>query len=218
MSADDLKKILEYVIKLPQFKRDFQTGGDQETYCNILARAVLNSVGARLWTTWAQKYAARKNPPQSIPDYTPSDFLYDISFMNPGKPLGDIMTMTSVSTAYHNVMRMAESGKRTDETHDQILPEQASKYPVEVTPERAQELANQGIPVWGTSELVCKGGHEVIVYPCLAPYSAIRGPKIAQAGWWNGIFFANEWQAFGDFWNQPTNDIKFYLFPKESNT
>jgi hypothetical protein len=208
--SDDLRRLLEFLVKLPQFKRDFQTGGSQETYCNLLARAALNSVAARLWTTWAQKYK-----PGAVPDYLPTDFLYDISAMNPSKPLGDIMMMTSVSTAYHNVMRMAESGLRTGETHDQILPEQADKYPIEISPERAQELANQGIPIWGTSEEVCKGGHEVIVYPCNDEYSSKRGPKIAQAGWWNGIFFASEWQAFGDYWNMPLNDIKFYLFPKE---
>lgn len=208
--ANYLRQILEYAVKLPQYKQDFQPGGEKETYCNLLARGVLNCIAAGIWANLFLNRALFPSKP-----YVPTDFHFDISSMNPGKPLGDIMTMTRVDVAYNNVKRMTASGKATAETHDKILPPQAGKYPVEVTPEEAQDYANEGIPIWITSINVCRGGHEAIVYPTLQPYDKMRGVKLAQAGTWNGIFFIGEWQSFGDFWKRSDSDIKYYLFPME---
>jgi len=193
----ELQKILDYVVRLPQYKKDYQKGGPQETYCNLLARGVLDHEAARVW----------------VKDYLPHEYNYDISFMNPGKSISYIMTMTMIKVAYDNVLRMSKSGIATAKTHDAILPPQAGKYPIEVDPASAQEYANEGVPIWVTSVGVGRNGHEAIVYPTGNAVDEYRGPMIAQAGGYNGIFWISEWRAFGEYYFDKNSDIKFFRFP-----
>lgn len=196
--ADILRKILDYVVRLPEYKRDYQKGGPQETYCNLLARGVLNHNAARAW----------------VKGYLPTEYNYDIGWMNPGKSLSYIMTMTMIKVAYDNVLRGSKSGIATSQTHDTVLPPQAGKYPVEVDAAQAQTLANDGVPVWVTSVGVGKNGHEAIVYPTGDPIDEFRGPMIAQAGAYNGIYWISDWRAFGDYYFDKNSDIKFFRFPE----
>ncbi len=195
--AKQLYNILEYAFRLKEYQRDYQKGGPQETYCNLYSRGILNCHAARYW----------------VRNYAPLEYNYDITSMNPGKFLVEIMRATGVDTAYNNVKRMAKSGIDTGLTHDIPLPPQAQNYPIEINEVMAYNYANQGIPIWVTSKMLPPVGHEAIICPSDEPYDEKRGNRIAQAGWVNGFFWMS--QIFGTIWRDPNSDIKYYLFPLE---
>lgn len=78
----------------------------------------------------------------------------------------------------------------------------------ELTMEQAQQRVNEGIPVWITSDLFT---HEALVCPDFNPYDPKKGCLLAQAGRYNGIFYASDSRAFGRWFK--SKDIKFYEFP-----
>jgi len=181
-----LRKLLEYGVKRPEFQRQGNT-----TYCNLFAKSILSWQAARYW----------------IPDWPVADFCYDITAMNPGKYLNEIMLNTLTGTEYDNVIRMAASGISTGGTHDLILPEQLSKYPHEVTEKQAYAYANEGIPVWAVSKALPPLGHEAIICPDDLPFDPTIGLLEGQAGWNCGFFRIKE--IFGDI-----ADLKYFIFPK----
>lgn len=68
-----------------------------------------------------------------------------------------------------------------------------------VDPKKAQDLANQGIPVMA----ICKKPkwqHVAIVYPTAERYDSTRGPVVAQAGWVNGVMHINSPFCWGADW------------------
>jgi hypothetical protein len=69
----------------------------------------------------------------------------------------------------------------------------------------AQEIANHGKIVWGTSK---KYNHEFLVYP--GEWSDTEGCWVAQAGESNGIFRISAPEVFRKNWNDP--EIKYYAF------
>jgi hypothetical protein len=190
--AEYLRKTIEYAVRHPYFQAEKWPDGRPKTKCNLLAKSILSWQGARYL----------------IPDFPMLDFRYDITSMNPGQYLVNIMRLTDTRTAYANVVRMAASGIATEETHDVILPEQASGYPVETDEPTAQEFANQGTVVWMVSSLLAPVGHEAIVCPDEKMYDASKGVFTGQAGLNNGFFY--RYQIFGD-----VPDLKFFVFPKE---
>ena len=78
----------------------------------------------------------------------------------------------------------------------------------EVQPEQAQNLANQGTPVFAVESNPGDHGHAGIVAPSTDNYNADSGPLIGQAGDRVGIFHASE--AF----NNPDN-VRYYTIPRE---
>jgi hypothetical protein len=195
--GDYLRKVLEYAVSLPYFVRGTWPDGSPKTKCNLFTKSILSWQGARYL----------------IPEFKELDFLYDITPMNPGAYLWQIMQRTDTRTAYANVMRMAKSGLDTGMTHDKILPAQIQKYPVEIDEVRAHDYANQGIPVWVCSAKLAPVGHDAIICPDESPYDEARGNRITQAGWVNGFFYM--YQIFGELWRKPDSDIKYFIFPKE---
>jgi hypothetical protein len=77
-----------------------------------------------------------------------------------------------------------------------------------LSPLEAQVRANAGIPVWIISD---RFNHEAIVCPDKHLYDEARGPLIAQAGRFNGVFYASDDRAFGAGYK--SREIKFYEFP-----
>lgn len=116
-----------------------------------------------------------------------NDYNYDVSsiFPTPLSILG-----TSIKEAYRRAIYAKNMGWIT-----------------ELTPFQAQQEANRGVVVW---IVTYKYNHEAIVCPSLAPFSEDRGVLLAQAGENNGIFFARDWQAFGNRWVD--KEIKYYKF------
>lgn len=191
--ATYLKKVLEAATKRPELQRKGMT-----TYCNLFCKAILNWQAARFW----------------MPSFPELDFQYDISSMNPGRDLEDIMRLTLTGTEYDNVVCMAASGISTGMTHDKILPADIQLYPFEVTELQAYDYANQGIPVWACSKKLVPVGHEVIIMPDDTPYDEAAGCLMAQAGWVNGVFHMAD--MFWTIWRKPDSDIKYFIFPKEA--
>ena len=181
-----LRAVLETATRHPALQRHGRT-----TYCNLFCKAVLDWHAARFW----------------MPDFPALYFRYDISAMNPGWALDDIMLYTVTGTEYDNVVRMAASGISTGMTHDKILPDQIQLYPFEVQDFQAYEYANQGIPVWACSRALAPVGHECIIMPTDTPYYPSLGLLEAQAGYVNGIFHIRE--IFGDI-----SDLRYFIFPK----
>jgi hypothetical protein len=194
-AAKELKEILQYGFGRKELQKNYQ--GRNETYCNLFCKAVLNFQAATLW----------------MPDWPFKKFHYDITSMNPGKYLNQIMRSTGTDAAYDNVLRMSKSGIHTEKTHDAILFPQAQNYPIELNEKEAYDYSNQGIPVWVTSKLTPPVGHEVIVCPTDEAYDLNRGNRIGQAGWVNGFFWMH--QIFSSLWKKLESDIKYYIFPLE---
>jgi hypothetical protein len=190
--ANYLRLSLEYAVKHPYFQAEKWPDGRPKTKCNLLAKSILTWQGARCL----------------IPDFPMLDFRYDITSMNPGAYLWQIMQRTDTRTAYKNVCRMQQSGIDTHETHDIILPEQLKNYPIEINEQTAQEYANEGIVVWMVSSEIAPVGHEAIVCPNEKIYDPYKGCLTGQAGLNNGFFY--HYQIFG---NMP--DLKFFIFPLE---
>lgn len=80
----------------------------------------------------------------------------------------------------------------------------------ELTPRQAQERANVGIFVMAVED-----NHAAVIYPDFDnAYDENRGPKIAQAGWYNiSNIYISEYQSWGANWKG--YDIHFFEFPYE---
>jgi hypothetical protein len=204
MNASELKKLLIYATKLPQLQIDYQVGGRKETYCNVYARSILSWQGARYW----------------IRDFPNTGLTYNLQSMNPGKYLSEIMLNTGCKKAHMSVVNAIETfneqvrgGAGLPETeYDELK----RNTPRRVTEEEAQELANQGIPIWISSADISKTtGHEAIVCPNDRAFNKDKGCLIGQAGGINGIFYISDWQAFGNFYFSDASDIIFVRFPNE---
>jgi len=100
--------------------------------------------------------------------------------------------MTPLQTSYTKIQQAVLQNRATD-----------------VSPQAAQELANFGIPVLVMSSLY---DHMAIVCPNSEVYDRTRGPKIAQAGWYNGIFYMASSEAFGAKWSD--SEIRYVVFQK----
>jgi hypothetical protein len=185
-----LRGILEKAVKLKQYKRGYPNnrkyaGGNKlVTYCNVFARDILDR---RCSKTWIMGWLIGGD--HAIIE-TPYD--YDITCLNKSGKIKSVLLGTSPGGAYRNA-------------------EQASldKKIESVTMPHAQQLANQGIPVWVTSEEYC---HEAIVCPDFNTYFSKKGCLIAQAGWVNGIMYISDKWAWGKNFQDP--EIKFYYFPE----
>jgi len=190
--AKYLIEVLDYAVALPYFQREGKI-----TKCNLFTKSILSWQGARYL----------------ISDFRMLDFNHDITSMNPGAYLCQIMRNTDTRTEYANIDRMAKSGLQTAQTHDIMLPDELHNYPLEITEFQAQDYANQGAVVLAISAYLPPVGHEVIIRPDDEPYDEARGCKMTQAGWFNGTFYMRD--IFGEIWRSPKSDIKYIIFPKE---
>jgi hypothetical protein len=106
------------------------------------------------------------------------------------------ITNTTIDVAYDRVAADLRTRKFIDKA---------------VSPQKAQELANRGIPVMA----ICKRpkwAHVAIVYPDSEHYDSKRGPKMAQAGWVNGVMYINNPFCWGAEWKG--KGIIFAVFKK----
>jgi len=184
--AKKLLEILEIAVALPQYQKGYPNerkyaNGQLVTYCNVLARDVLDSRCPKAWIMGWLIGGANS----SVEGYD-----YDISFMNPGKDLMTIILGTGIDVVYNNLLKAAEIG--------------AVKS---LTPEEAQNRANDGTPVHIIS---LKYGHEAIVCPSALPYNTAVGPMVAQAGFYNGIFPISDRKSWGTWWTDL--EIKYYEY------
>jgi len=125
-----------------------------------------------------------------IMGYLISEYNYDISFLRPDKSISDIILSTSIEIAYDNLKYKYSNVK-------------------EHTRESAQKRANEGIPIFCISK---KHRHEVIVISDLDnDYDETKGPLVAQAGWFNGIYYSSDKRCWGVDYKDP--EIKYYEFP-----
>lgn len=116
---------------------------------------------------------------------------YDIRCINPNAGVTTCILGTSIADAYDNVMRYSDA-----------------RMVLEWTAKEAQHRANSGYVVWGVSK---KYDHEFIVCPDWKGFYDKRGVLVAQAGYYNGIFYITDKKAFGVAGLDP--EIKFYEFP-----
>jgi hypothetical protein len=118
-------------------------------------------------------------------------FRYDIRIALRGNDLENLLS-TPLHESYTRIMQGVAQGRATD-----------------VSAREAQAFANSGRPVLVMS---AKYDHMAIVYPDPMPWDDLRGPKIAQAGWYNGVFYISDFRSFGKLWGDP--EIRYIVLPR----
>jgi hypothetical protein len=184
--ANKLYSILSQVVKLKQYKKrkpKNNPDGRYTTYCNVLARDVLDSRCKKVWIMgWL---IGGEN------GIIKDGYDYDIGCLNPDRSLESVLLSTTVQLAYKNAIEASKIG-----------------IVESISMKEAQERANKGIPIWVSS---AKYNHEAIVCPDLKNiYNEKKGCLIAQAGFYNGIFYISDKKAWGNRFQD--TEIKYYEF------
>jgi hypothetical protein len=182
--AKRLAEALDYAVKLPYYQRGYEkwSDGTPKTFCNVLARKFL--LGNF--------------------DYGLYDIYKDSGYTWLNYDIQQVFTDMSVTSALFGVnttgaYRLAKNAVEENRVK-------------QLTPEEAQEKANNGTPIWGVYP-----GHEVIVYPDDNDYDSNLGPKVAQAG---GVNFSGKYISHKYCWGEKWKDldILFIQFPMREDS
>jgi len=144
-------------------------GPGNATQCNLYARDFVDS---KFITDPSKDWA------QGIGGLI-SDYSYDISPINPGKKIFDVILNTTIQTCHVNLVAAGKSGKV------KLL-----------TAEQAQGRANEGIPIHCVSGPM---NHETIIISDPNNYNPDLGPMMSQSGSFVGCCYLGDKRSFGAY-------------------